>query len=218
MSWYAKPRGGWTTEDNEAQQNMFMISDYLQSQGWTLTAIAGLLGNVANESGFNPWRWNGDTVSLSNRAYGLVQFYPASYYIGGRGNGIANYSPNMSTSQQTTGATAKDGRAQLEVIEVYHDDKFINRASYCTYADLSDAYPYSSFKQLNDLWIATVGWLFNYEFPEESARDYSSAQARYQNAQRCYEIIAGTPPTPPPTPPVPPTFGKMPLYMYLRRI
>jgi len=222
MGWYAKPRGGWSTEDNEAQQNMFMISEYLQNNGWTMIAIAGLLGNMANESGFNPWRWNSDTVGLNTRAYGLVQFYPASYYIGGRGTEsmITNYSPNMSTSSQTAGATPQDGLAQLQVMEIFHSDKFFNRASYCHYADISGCYPYTAFKTQTDLWLATVGWLFNYEFPAASDREYADAYSRYQKAIRCYEIITGSPPPEPPDPPVPPTpttRPKPPLFFYCIR-
>lgn len=217
MGWYAKISGGWSTEDNEAQQNMFMISEYLQTQGWSMVAIAGLLGNIGSESGFNPWRWQSDSVNYNN-GYGLVQFTPATYYIGGRGNEFTDYAPNLSVTSQTSTANAKDGQAQLNVIETYHSDKFLDRRSRCTFADISDSYPYSSYKTLTDLWVATVGWLYNYEYPASQYRDYDHAYARYQVAQRCYEIITGTePPTPPtpPTPPVPPTkSGKMPMYFY----
>lgn len=220
MGWYAKPSGAYSTSDNEAQQNMYMISQYFQDQGWTITAIAGLLGNMGSESGFNPWRWQGDSYGLS-RGYGLVQFTPASYYIDGRGTNFDTYAPNLSTSSQTTGADANDGDAQIKTIEVYHSDKFLDRRSYCDYADLTDTYPYSSYKQLNDLWIATVGWLFNYEFPASENRQYEDAYARYLVAQECYRIITGQePPEPPdpPHPPVPPTPStkkSMPLYFYM---
>ena len=223
MGWYAKPSGAYDIESNEAQQNMFMVSEYLQSVGWSMVAIAGLLGNVKTESGFNPWRWQNDTHASSN-GYGLVQFTPSTYYIGGRGTDLdfaSYYAPNESVTTTTQGADAHDGRAQLMTIEKYHNDKFFNRASYCNFADISSAYPYSSYKQLSDLWIATVGWLYNYEFPSSENRDYNSAYARYQSARRCYEIITGQqPPEPPdpPHPPVPPsTRSKMPLYFYTLR-
>ena len=218
MSWYAKPSGGYTTEDTEAQANMFMIKDYLVSQGWSLTAIAGFLGNVANESGFNPWRWQNDVVSwASDHGYGLVQFTPASYYIGinGRGQNFPEYAPNISVTGTTIGSSPNDGEAQLKTIEIYHDDKFFNRQSYCDYTDISSAYPYSSYKTLNDLWIATVGWLFNYEFPAARYRDYEHAMARYNTASRCYEIITGSQPPDPPIPPTP-SRKKMPVWMMVR--
>ena len=223
MGWYAKPSGAYDIESNEAQQNMFMVSEYLQSVGWSTVAIAGLLGNVKEESGFNPWRWQGDTHTTSG-GYGLVQFTPSTYYIGGRGldaDFASYYAPNESVTQITSGADAHDGRAQLMTIEKYHADKFLDRTSYCDYADISSAYPYSSYKQLTNLWIATVGWLFDYEFPASENREYNDAYARYQSAMRCYEIITGEePPEPPdpPTPPTPPTptsSNKMPLYFYM---
>lgn len=222
MGWYAKPSGGWTTEDNYAQQNMFMISEYLQTQGWSMVAIAGLLGNIAKESGFNPWRWQNDSVDLTTdkKGYGLVQFTPSYYYIGGRGSEAQFsefYAPNLSVTGQTSGAEFHDGQAQIMVMEIYHGDKFFNRAGYCDYADISSAYPYSSYKQLTDIWIATVGWLFNYEFPDKASRDYASAYSRYESARRCYEIITGSEPPEPPTPPTPTTRKGMPLYFYITK-
>lgn len=220
MGWYAKPSGGYSTTDNEAQQNMFMVSQILQDYGWSMVAIAGLLGNVGAESGFNPWRWQKDRVNY-DKGYGLVQFTPADYYIGGRGTevGIVGYAPNLSVSEQTTGASETDGEAQLQVIEVYHDDKFLDRRNKCNYADLTDTYPYSSYKNLTDLWIATVGWLYNYEYPGAEYRDYAHAYARYLTAQECYQIITGSPPPTPPHPPTPPSTdsGKFPLYFYMAR-
>lgn len=219
MAWHAKPSGGWSTTDTEAQDNMIEIYNYLSSQGWSDIAVAGLLGNVANESGFNPWRWQNDVVNLTSKykGYGLVQFTPSYYYIGGRGaeaQFASYYAPNTSTSTTVSGADASDGLAQLMVIETYHSDKFLDRRSYCSYADLSDTYPYSSYKTLSDLWIATVGWLYNYEYPDD--RSYSIAYSRYLKAQACYEIITGaTPPTPTPTPtPTPP----LPTYSSDKRV
>ena len=217
MPWYAKPSGYYSINSDEAKNNMFMIRDYFRSVGWSDIAIAGMLGNVGSESGYNPWRWQGDTVNYSN-GYGLVQFTAATYYIGGRGLDFPEYAPNLSTSTTTASASPDDGTAQLKVIEVYHNDKFLDRRDKCDYADLSDTYPYSSFKVLDDLWIATVGWLFNYEYPAKKNRTYEKAMGRYSNSQKCYEIITGsTPPTPPhpPTPPIPPHVDSgTPLYLY----
>lgn len=217
MGWYAKPSGAYSIESNEAHQNMFMISEYLQTQGWTQVAVASLLGNMKEESGFNPWRWFNDTYDMTT-SYGLVQFHPSSYYIGGRGLDFPDYyAPNLSTTQTTQGALASDGRAQLEVMETYHSDKFIDRSSYCDFLDISSAYPYEDFKQLTNLWIGTVGWLYDYEFPSAQYRDYAHAYQRYLSAQRCYEIITGQQPPEPPDPPHPPIpiRSKMKLYMMM---
>lgn len=215
MAWQAKPSGRYDINSTEAAANMFEMKDYFSSQGWTDVAIAGMLGNVCAESGFNPWRWQNDVVSwASDQGYGLFQFTPQTYYIGGRGTNFPAYSPNTSTSIVVAGATPNDGLAQCQVVETYHNDKFLDRRNRCTYADLTNTYPYSSYKQLNDLWIATVGWLFNYEYP--ASRGQTVAETRYAFSTRCYEIITGSEPPTPPVPPHPTRLRKMPVWMMTR--
>lgn len=57
------------------------IWDYLVSQGWSKTAVAGLLGNMQSESGIIADRWESDIVGNMSGGYGLVQWTPASKYI-----------------------------------------------------------------------------------------------------------------------------------------
>lgn len=67
------------------------IWDYLVSQGWSKTAVAGLLGNMQSESGIIADRWESDIVGNMSGGYGLVQWTPASKYINwGNANGL-NY-------------------------------------------------------------------------------------------------------------------------------
>lgn len=87
----------------------------------------------------------------------------------------------------------------------------------------------SNFKKGNDLWLATVAWLFHYEFPAAQYRDYNSARGRYANSLEAYKFLVGVEPDPDPPveppvdPPVDPPdpepqpweFKKhMPVYMY----
>ena len=203
--WHAQPRKGFPIDSNEAKENMAEIYNQLKST-WSIEAIGGMLGNLYAESGLNPWRWQSDKVSMSDRykGYGLCQFTPAYGYINDYGVGVDGYAPNMSTTEVTSGANASDGKAQIIVIDTDRAGKFINRKKYCDYADLSGCYPMDSFKQVNDLYIACVGWLFNYEFPKD--RSESVANLRYEYAQTCYEYIKTleTPTPEPPTPPTPP--------------
>ena len=212
MSWNAKPSGAYGINSDEAKENMIEIYNMLK-QTWTIQAISGMIGNMVYESGLNPWRWQGDAVSLtdSKKGYGLPQFTPAYGYINDYGKDVEGYSPNLSTSEITQGASPNDGKAQIIVIDTDKAGKFINRQSYCTYADISSCYPMSDFKQVNDLYIATVGWLFNYEFPADHSQ--SVAQVRYEATQTVYEILKGQP-----TPPIPTTRKKMPVWMMCRRI
>ena len=221
MTWHAKPSGGYSISSNEGKDNIDAISGMLYNT-WTLEAIAGMLGNMVSESGLNPWRWQSDSVSLTSdkKGYGLAQFTPAKGYIYDYGVGVTGYSPNLSTRQITQGATPEDGYAQIIVIDQDRAHKYIDRSSKCNYANIS-AYPtIGDYKGCNDLWLATVAWLFNYEYPSAENRTYQKALDRYANANAIYQYISGVTPTPtptPPTPPMPPPFkspDQMPIWMY----
>lgn len=199
MTWYAKPKGAYAIDSAEAQGNMDEIRNLCSSRGWSLEAICGMLGNMVNESGLNPWRWQSDRVNYSN-GYGLPQFTPASGYFNDYGVGTEGYAPNRSTSTTTSGASPSDGYAQIIVIDGDKAGKFLNRQSYCSYWDISSCYPLSAYKQVTDLYTATVGWLFNYEFPADHSQ--SVANTRYQSAVTCYQYLSGHDPNPP-DPPTP---------------
>jgi hypothetical protein len=66
-----------TTKEIEA--NVRYIYSYLTAEGWTINAIAGLLGNLENESAINPGRWEGNDVG-EGPGYGLVQWTPYTKY------------------------------------------------------------------------------------------------------------------------------------------
>ena len=59
--------------------NARYIYSYLLNKGWSVNAIAGVLGNMQFESGINPGRWEGDDVG-SGPGYGLVQWTPYTKY------------------------------------------------------------------------------------------------------------------------------------------
>lgn len=185
--WYAKPSGGYSIDSSEAQSNMIEFKNCLISS-WTEYAIAGALGNIANESAFNPWRWQSDTVNYS-AGYGLVQFTPASGYI----NNYTNHA-NLSTSSVTSDANADDGYYQCLVLMNDSMGKWINRSAYNSWYDISAYASFNSFKSVNNLYDATMAFLYNYEgnyvvihgSESEQREDF---QTRYNSAQTCYDII-----------------------------
>lgn len=111
--WYAQPSGGYLASSPEGTSNIRATYDYLYGEGFVYGSVVGMLCNVAGESGYNPWRWQNDTVD-TNAGYGLVQFTPASAYV--YAAGIPDHAPNMSTSMQTAGASPDDGKGQLYCI------------------------------------------------------------------------------------------------------
>lgn len=64
---------------SQMEINATYIYGYLNNYGWTVNAIAGLLGNMQHESAINPGRWEGNNVG-SGPGYGLVQWTPYTKY------------------------------------------------------------------------------------------------------------------------------------------
>ena len=66
---------------DEQKVNARYICDYLSARGWTLNAIAGLLGNMQTESTINPGIWQSLNEGNTSGGYGLVQWTPATKYL-----------------------------------------------------------------------------------------------------------------------------------------
>lgn len=223
MSWHAKRTGGYTTDSQEYYDNVWEIynllsdnssSSLLIGDAWRDEAIVGLIANASWESGLNPWRYN------SIQAYGLVQFYPHTYYIGGRGVGFAGYAPSTSPSASGDGAQPEDGQAQLLVVDSPTQTKYIandtrkNKARQLDWAVLEwDSI--HAYKMCDDVDEAIQAFLLFYEYPSSNINTLRNEYyTRRGYVDRIYEILGGTPPPPPPPPPPPSRDGKMPLYFY----
>lgn len=225
MSWYAKPRGAYYYNGTEGKSNILEIGSYLSGNNYTVEAQSGVIGNVMAESGLNPWRWQSDSVSLAG-GYGLFQYTPASGYI--NLSGIPNHSPNMSTSQQTSGATPEDAEGQLYVFVNNTLGKWVSACwrSYwdtTTYATLyqqrqrilteygdGSRISMTQFARINNVWDATFVFLACFEGPL-----VPNMSARFGNAQQAYEILTGSP-IPPTPPPVPTYSSKLKIWMMIK--
>lgn len=174
-NFYAKSSGGYERTSSNALHNAEVMRDVLGAWGWTLNAVCGLLGNVEIESGYNPWRWQGDNVLSSTspnidissaHAYGFFQFDPAGKYIHSpTAQAYPEYAPNFSNR---TGA-ASDGVSQL---------KFINGGHGGYYA--TSAYPLTleQFKRSrNDPRYLARAWLMNYERPADPSATIATREA-----------------------------------------
>ncbi len=64
----------------EQHVNAKYIYSYLSARGWTINAIAGMLGNMETESTINPAIWENLDPSDPERGYGLVQWTPSTKY------------------------------------------------------------------------------------------------------------------------------------------
>lgn len=76
-NWVAKVGTGasnYLTED-EQKNNVSIIWNYFKAQGWTKEAVAGLCGNMQQESTFNPGL---EETGAESGGWGLVQWTPFS--------------------------------------------------------------------------------------------------------------------------------------------
>ena len=180
MSFVAQPSGGYSITSPEGTNNIYEVYNYLQPLGYDKQCVIGMLGNIAAESGLNPWRWQGDSYNLSN-GYGLVQFTPASDYI--NLTGIPNHVPNLSTSVQTAGSSPDDAKGQLYVFDNDTLGKWVNTCwrSYwnpATYPDLyakrttilntygsGNTLSMAQFRSIDDYQDACFAFLACYEGP-----------------------------------------------------
>lgn len=64
----------------EMQHNADYIFSHFINQGWTINAVAALLGNMEVESTFNPGIWQSHEIGNYEGGYGLVQWTPATKY------------------------------------------------------------------------------------------------------------------------------------------
>lgn len=65
----------------EMETNAQYIYSYLHDKGWTIQAIAGILGNMQAESSINPGVWQSHLIGNTEGGYGLVQWTPATNYL-----------------------------------------------------------------------------------------------------------------------------------------
>ena len=209
MAWYAKPRGGYNLYSVEAISNIFAYRTEFST--WSLESVCGMLGNVQAESGFNPWRWQGDRYG-TGRGYGLFQFTPASGYIY-----LSGATPNLSVDSITTGATPEDAVRQIQAFRTNELGKWVSSCwrSYWSTTTYANLYAYRSqvlarwgsghsisiaeFSEVTDIYDATFIFLACFEGPQ-----VPNITTRNTNAGNIYEILTGDPPPSPPEPPTPP--------------
>lgn len=144
---------------DQMYNNALYIASFFLRNGWTLEAIAGILGNMQTESNMNPGIWESLDEGNTARGFGLVQWTPATKLI--------NWAQSM-------GLNYKHMDTQLQRIlwEMENHEQY-----YAT-----NAYP-ETFKEFS---VSTktpeylaAAFLYNYERPAEPNPTLRGTQARY---------------------------------------
>lgn len=159
----------------EMETNARYIYNYLGNRGWSVNAIAGMLGNMQSESTINPGIW--ENLDAGNGpGYGLVQWTPYTKYTewcAGRGLDPSH----MDSALQ---------RIEWELDN--HEQYYPTSAYPETFAQFK-----VSTKSPNYLGLA---FLANYERPAEPNQPFRGTQA-----EAWYEFLTGEPaPVDPSTP------------------
>ena len=155
MAWIS---GNYWLSESQMQNNATIVYNYLKAKGWTLNAIAGMLGNMQVESSINPGIWEKLTVNYS-RGYGLVQWTPATNYT------------NWATEH---GYDISDGDGQLVWIDEYTDyyGQWIPTATY--------PMTFPEYKVSTDTPEA-LAYAFLYDFERPGSLDQPSRQTYARN-------------------------------------
>lgn len=224
-SWSAKPSGGYDRSSTEAKNNILCARDILLNEyGYTLQAVAGIMGNSQAESGLNPWRWQSDSYNTS-AGYGLFQYTPASGYIS-----LSSSTPNLSTTAQTDGATAEDGANQVRVFASNTLSKWVSNCWRSYWDKTTYAEAYARATHCLETWgngsTITMTQFSKCTSVEDSAFIFlacfegsavpTTYTTRQNNAQWIYDnILNGSEPPEPPEPePEPTPTNPPPIWLY----
>lgn len=181
----------------EMQINAAYIYSYLSAKGWTVEAVAAILGNMQHESSINPGRWQSDNVGAMSSGYSLVQWTPARNYI--------EWCGDKDPSEM-------DVALSRIIYELENGLQYYKTPSY----DLT----FREFTQSKDS-PYTLACAFAWNYERSYVVLYGTAeeqealrQKRGGAANDWYEYLTGVTPTPP-TPPDPPENKKKQLSLLL---
>lgn len=152
----------------EMEQNARYIWNYLGVRGWSMNAVAGILGNMQTESTINPGLWESMESGNTSRGFGLVQWTPATKLI----NWAQSYELDYT-----------DIDTQLDRIEY----ELENGLQYYP----TDLYPetFAEFKVSNKTpYYLGMAFLANYERPKVANQPKRGTQA-----QAWYEFLSALP-------------------------
>ena len=186
MAWIG---GNRYLSQSEMENNALEVWNFFGSIGWTVESVSAMLGNMQSESGINPNIWEGLTIDYE-RGYGLVQWTPATKYIGWGG---LNY---------------EDGNRQCERIQ-YEVDNGLQWFSNPNAPIVDPPITFKEFTQSTGS-VATLAnyFLWYYEHPAVTIQE-----KRAEQAEAWYRFLTGREPIPPSDTKI----KKMPVWMMCRR-
>lgn len=164
MAWIS--RNDYLNE-TEQQNNATEFYNFFSELGWTVNALAGMLGNIEVESTINPGLWQSRNEGNLDGGFGLVQWTPARNYI------------------EWAGANYAEGNRQCERI-IYELE---NGLQYYPTAD----YPLT-FREFSKSTNPDIAYLVRtFEYNYERAGD-PDIPLRESNGLKWFQFLSGLPP------------------------
>ena len=194
MEWIS---GNYYLSEEEMQNNAKLVYSIMShTHGWTLEAIAGMLGNMESESTINPGIWESLTIS-PEMGFGLVQWTPSTNYTAWANN---------------LGADITAGDLQLWWIATETE----NYGQWIETEEFPVTFDDFTVSTLPPEYLALV-FLRNFE-----RAGIEVAQERQEQARKWYDYLSESgsdiePPVEPPIEPIIPKKKKMPVWMMCRR-
>lgn len=167
----------------EQESNAVLIYGYFYNKGWSINAIAGMLGNMESESGINPGIWE-DLTTDPEAYYSAKGRYP--------GFGLVQWTPytNYTNWADSKGYEWTDGIGQCEWI----NEQTAPAGQWIP----TDNYPLSweEFKISTE----SVGYLASAFLKNFERAGVEVEEERKAQAVEWYTFITGSEPPEPPTP------------------
>lgn len=191
MAWIVKVGVNAYLTQSEMENNATEFYGYFNSKGFTIESVAGMLGNLQQESNINPGMKQ--TASASS-GWGLIQWTPSS---------------NLTDYATAHGSDWATGEIQTQLMW----DEIINGygGQWKPKPSLGYVYTGAEFSQLTDVAEACKAYLYERERAGVEALD-----KRLTYASNWYEYLIGVTPPTPPTPPTPTKRKGMPIWMMCR--
>lgn len=191
MAWIVKVGVNAYLTQSEMENNATEFYGYFNSKGFTIESVAGMLGNLQQESNINPGMKQSASASSG---WGLIQWTPSS---------------NLTDYATAYGVDWATGEIQTQLMW----DEIINGygRQWLPKPSLGYGYTGAEFSQLTDVAEACKAYLYERERAEAEALD-----KRLTYASNWYEYLTGVTPPTPPTPPTPTKRKRMPVWMMCR--
>lgn len=193
MAWIVKVGVSAYLTQSEMENNATEFYGYFNSKGFTIESVAGMLGNLQQESNINPGMKQ--TASASS-GWGLIQWTPSS---------------NLTDYATAHGSVWTTGEIQTQLMW----DEIINRygGQWIPKPSLGYAYTGAEFSQLTDVAEACKAYLY-----ERERAGVEALNKRLIYASNWYKYLTGVTPPTPPQPPTPTKRKRMPVWMMCRPI